>query len=561
MALETPRKRYGLIAGVAIMLSGFATAQVVPPGSIESQPLATDAFSTGVLNQADGALPDTLWRGADPRTIEFLLDNMPTRPAVPALGEVMRRTLLSPGAAPNSARPALGGKKLLALSNAGFVEEAATVASLSTAGPGDPWISRAEAVSDLLSDNVQGACSRSERLVDGRDDPFWVKLRVLCYAAADERDAADLSLGILRDRFGLSDGDDVFLTAAVTGAAPKDPPAATTPLQYAIAKFVGIPLSPGLLKEADGAVLATIAADEQGDPATRVAAAQRAVAMGVMPVARLRAIMGEFEFDVAALRDAAQTASVRAGDPLTDALLYQSAAAMGAPEFIRDKAKRISVALSLGDTFYRAYALSLVYADEIRSLEGVIVAPEEAGRFAAARMAAGDSVGAGSWLQTMIAPGASVGSLPQQQAMSFIELVNLLSVLDPQSAAQIARAADVSLLNGESVGAQSFGDAGDPVIAASVLEAAFDAALEEKVGQAGLAALAASNTGPTPASAVVVSQSLKAAGMADLQRRFQFERSWASRFPTAPDAAAEAPSDEAEEEDGFSPRLKPQADR
>ena len=267
--------------------------------------------------------------------------------------------------------------------------------------------------------------------------------------------------------------------------------------------------------------------------------------------------MKVFEFDVAALGGAANTAREQPDDPLTDALLYHSVKAMSAPEFLRDKAQRIALALSLGDTFYRSYALSILYADEIAALEGSIVAPQEAAQFAEARMAVGDSVGAGSWLAAMIGPAGSIGALPEEQAIVFVESVNLLSLLDPQTAAQIARAGGISLLSGVDASLTATPQQQDPAVAAHILEAAFDAALEEKIGQAGLAALAASSAGYGPGEAVIVGQSLKAAGMADLERRYSFERAWAARFIADTEVEDAGAPEAAEEPQGLKPRVKP----
>ena len=546
------------LAAVAATFVSAGFTQVAPPEVVESAPLARDAFSTGTLTQAGGALPSTLWLNAKPSTLEFLLDNLPARPATPALGEAMRRTLLSPGSAPDGAGEALGGKKLLALAQAGFVDEAAEIASLSTIGRGDPLTGRAEAVRDLLAGDIQSACRRGERLTSGRDNPFWIKLRVVCYAAAGEPDAADLSLGVLRDQFGLTPDEDVFLTAAATGVAPSAPPAASSPLNYAVARSLELPISPDLLSQAGGGVLIAVARDAALDAATRIDAGARAVAMGVMRPAQFSALVESFEFDVAALGGAANTAREQSDDPLTDAILYHSVKAMSAPEFLRDKAQRIALALSLGDTFYRSYTLSILYADEIAALEGSIVAPQEAAQFAEARMAVGDSVGAGSWLAAMIGPGGSIGALPEEQAIVFVESVNLLSLLDPQTAAQIARAGGISLLSGVDASLTATPQQQDPAVAAHILEAAFDAALEEKIGQAGLAALAASSAGYGPGEAVIVGQSLKAAGMADLERRYSFERAWAARFIADTEVEeAGAPDEAAEEPQGLKPRVKP----
>ncbi len=570
----------GVFAGVV----GWASAQIALPEAVETAPLAKDAFSTGTLDRTDGALGPDLWRGADAETLEFLLLHAPARPSTPAIGEALRRTLLSPGTSPEGAAPSLGGKKLLALSRAGFLNEANTVAALSNAGRGDPWTGQALAISDLLKNDIARACQRNAGLTSGRDELFWVKLRVLCYAEAGERDAADLTLNILREQGALSADEELYLTAVATGAKPKSPPAPQSVLQYAISRKLALPLAPDLLSKADGGVLVAIVRDSELDLATRIAAATHAAAMGVVGAAELKSVFDAASFDLAAIGEAATALRERPRDPITDALLYQSVKAMSAPEFLRDKAARVSDALGLADSFPRAYALSLIYADEISSLEGAIVSAVEAERFAVARMAVGDAVGAGQWLLAMLGGANNVSALPEPQALSFINLVNLLTVLDPQTASQVARAAGVSLLNAEPVHTTGSADgAADPETTARILEAAFDAAIDDKAGQAGLAAIAAASiAGAGEANLgdinnVVVNQSFRVAGLADLRRRHQFEKTWGASFapaaaplltPASADAAAAplAPADEDEAiirtaEDGPMPRLKPAVKR
>lgn len=561
MLRRNARVRFAAFAASAIAGAALtaAVAQVALPEAVETAPLATDAFSTGTLERMDGALPPTLWQGSEAQTLEYLLTQIPSRPATPSLGETLRRVLLSPGPGPQGAAASLGGKKLLALARAGFVDEARTVSSLSTAARNDPWTGQAEAVADLLSGDIASACRRNANLSSGRDDLFWVKLRALCYAKAGETDAADLTYGILRDQGALDDSDVAFLTAALTESAPKTPPATRTALHYAIAQDLGLPLSPRLLDDADAGVLVAVARNAAVDTATRIAAAERSIAMGVMAPAELASIFQSAEFDLVEIGNAPVAAIERAADPLTDALLYQSIGEMAAPEFLRDKAQRIAMALSLADSFHRAYALSLLYADEIVALEGAIVAPDEASRFALARMAVGDSVGAGQWLSAMLGVNGGVSALPEAQAMAFIDQVNLLSVLDPQTAAQIARVAGVSLL-GESVVAGTPAGHHDNATTAQIVETAFDAAINGKLGQAGLAALAAS-AGDGPGNeviAVVIDQSLRVAGLSQLQRRYAFENAWASRFANVVEGGSHATgAASAEDPEGLMPRLKP----
>ena len=536
-----------------------AVAQIALPEQVETAQISTDAFSTGTLDRLTGALPPTLWQGSDAQTLEYLLTQLPTRPSSPSLGETMKRVLLSPGPGPQDAASSLGGKKLLALARAGFVEEAQTVASISTASRGDPSTGQAEAVADLLSGDANAACQRNANLSSGRDALFWVRLRAFCYAQAGELDAADLTLGVLRDQGAVDTADESFLMAVVTGAAPKAPIAVENALQYAIARTLDLPLLPSHLSNANAGVLVAIAKDVSLDATIRIAAAEHAISMGVVETSLLAGILQSVEFDVAEISNATVAAQERGGDPLTDALIYQSIAEMAAPEFLRDKAQRISLALGLGDSFHRAYALALVYADEIAALEGTIVSPDEASSFAMARMAVGDSVGAGQWLAAMVGTNGGVTALPEPQAMAFIAQVNLLAVLDPQTAAQVARAAGVSTLGNGGIEALSSGHE-DEATVARIIEAAFDAAINRKQGQAGLVALAAS-TGHARGGeieSVVVDQSLQVAGLSHLQRRYAFEQAWASKFTTQDSIAAnDKDATQTNSEGGLMPRLKP----
>ncbi len=552
--------------------ASFALAQIAAPEAVETAQLATDPFSIGALGAGETPLPETLWIKSDPQTLDFLLDQMPGRPASPSLGRALRRTLLSPGAKPAGADASLGGKKLMALSRAGFIKEARTIASLSTTGKNDLYVAEAEATISLLNGDADGACRKGAGLSAGRDAIFWVKLRALCYARAGELDAFDLTMNLLRERGALVAADETLLLSAATGAPPKSVPPITTALQYAALNASDVEVNPALLAQADGGVLAAIANDGKASPAVRIEAAEQAIALGVAEPAVLKGIFNAIQFEVTEIATALDMAAARPADPLSDALLYQSVEAMNAPEFIRDKAQRISYALGRADSFHRAYSLSHLYADDIASLEGVLVSPEEASSFAMAAMATGDSVGAGRWLSAMIGVNESVAALPEGLGIAFIERVNLLALLDPQTASRIARAAGVSLLDDTVAAGSAVAARENPLVTARILEAAFDAVADGKAGQAGLAALAASSGGGAAGGeveSVIVSEGLSAAGMAELRRRHRFERAWASAFspfgsitagdaaPSGAVAAAAETAASAPDGDGLVPRLKP----
>ena len=569
-----------ITAGVSLLCAGtfgaIAAAQVAAPEAVEIAALPTDAFAIGVLETADGALPPSLWKDSDPQVLDYLLSHAPVRPASPSLGQAMRRTLLSSGAKPVGADASLGGKKLLALTRAGFVSEARDIASLASSGRNDLFVAEADATINLLSGDVDGACRRGAALAGGREALFWVKLRAFCYARAGELDAYDLTMNLLREHGSLSATEEALFAARAPGAQPKVAPPITTALEYAAAKSAGVLLNPGLLEHAEGGVLSAIVMDSGNEPALRIEAAEHALAAGTMNAGTLVSLFDGVDFDVADIGAALDIAAARPNDPLTDALLYQSIAAMDAPEFIRDKAQRISLALDRANSFPRAHALALVYAEKIDELEGVLVSPGEAANFALARMAVGDSIGAGRWLAAMIGANESVAALPEPLAGIFIDRVNLLALVDPQTAAHIARDAGVSILSQSPSYDGTVSAHDDHAVTARILEAAFDAVAGDKAGQAGLAALAASaGSGKTSGEveAVVVSESLNAAGMPELRRRHRFERAWAASFAAAPatelgSASVETPagaamsatpiSAQASDDDGlWTPRVKP----
>ncbi|MGE0409958.1 MAG: hypothetical protein AB7P23_11950 [Amphiplicatus sp.] len=553
------------VGAVCMAALGGAGAQVALPPAVETAPLAKDAFATGMLTRADGALAPTLWRGADAKTLAFLLDRVPASPQGPALGEAMRRVLLSEGESPAGAEPSLGGRKLLALARAGFLDEARTIASLSNAPRNDPYVMRALATADLLAGDMASACQRNAALRAGRAADFWVKLRLLCYAASGERDAADLTLNLLREGGALDAADERLLPALVTGAAPKTPVAPRNALQLAALRQLGLALSPALLAEADGGVAAAAANDTTLDPATRVAAADRAAAMGVLTASELEVFYETMKVDVADLGRAVEISEARPDDPMTDVVLFQSVKQMTAPEFLRDKAARIALALSIADSFERAHAGAVLYSDDIVALEGALVDAREAARFSLARMAVGDGDGAARWLFAAIG-GRGVDALDEDLAMTIIELVELLAVLDPISASAVAEAAKIDLGAQTRANAPGAGAADEGALA-RIVEAAFDAAIEAIPGQAGLAALAMSEAA-APGDAVagaVIGQSLRAAGLNELCRRMEFERAWRARFsPANPGGEALMAIPASGEgarpsEGGLMPRLKPRS--
>ncbi|NWG93626.1 MAG: hypothetical protein HXY21_14140 [Parvularculaceae bacterium] len=512
-----------------------AAAQTAPLAPIEQSALASDALSTGLLSREAGALPADLWRGASREDLAFLLGALPTRPSSPAIGQAMRRVLLSPAESAPDGAIALGGAKLRSLAASGFVDEAREIEGLSSGTQSDPGSVEAMAIADLLAGDQQAACDKGRRVEAARDNSFWMRLRIVCYAAANELDAAELALGILGERGRLSEIDRDLLAPLASGGKPKAPVAPKDALHLAALKAMNMPISAGLLANADGGVVAAVARDPSGDWPTRLAAARLAAGMGVLGGAELK--------------------SLYAAAPTEAAPAFKSIALMVAPEFIRDKAARIAAEIAAAADFEGLYAASLLYADDIRAFEGAVVPAQEARAFALARLAAGDAIGAERWL-TAATPAMREGA-DDADLMRFIDLVGILSVLDSSSGERVAALANVAA-------------AKPPVILppapsatdrnlAQLVGAAIGAAREGARGASALAAIAASDAaarGDAVAYAAMI-ESFAAAGLSDIVRRQHVERAIAAIYPEARAAAAAGAATPASAPDGMVPRLKP----
>lgn len=514
----------GFLLGVAP-----AFAQTAPIAPVEQAALAKDAFATGLLDRESGALPLDLWRGASKESLAFLLGALPSRPTSPAIGSAMRRVLLSPGESPGNAA-ALGGAKLKALVRMGLVEEAREIEALAAGAAGDPASVEAMAIADLLSNDQTAACEKGRRVDSSRDTPFWMRLRVLCYAASNELDAAELALGILGETGRLGDVDRTLFVPLASGGKPKAPVAPVDAVHLAALKTMKMPISAALLDRAEAGVVASLARDASADWPTRLDAARRAASMGAMSAADLKALY--------------------AAAPAAAAPAFAAISAMTGPEFLRDKAGRIAAEIAAARSFENLYAAALLYTDDLRAVEGAIVPVGEAASFALARLAVGDAVGAERWLAG-VAPAMRQGA-SDEEVMRFIDLTGVLGALEPAAGGRVAAAANVSI--GPLRAAAPTPGAGSADLA-RLVGAAIETAANGAVGGSALAALAASS-GAAQGEAVAAEierRSFAAAGLDDVVRRLKVEQAIRALYPENA-AASASPAAAA---DGRTPRLKP----
>ncbi|MEM9706303.1 MAG: hypothetical protein AAF850_09545 [Pseudomonadota bacterium] len=517
--------------------------------------LARDPFATGV--EGAGRLPSTLWRGADAETLAALLDLAPAAPQSAAIGRAISATLNSSGEAPTASPAALGGQKLLALARAGFIDDAKTIASLSSAKVDDASVARGLAIADLLSNDLTAACRRNAGLSDGRDDPFWVKLRVLCYANANEMDAADLTFNILKERGVLSAMEAVALNAAAVGGKPTAPITPSSPILYAALNALDLEINPDDLALVTGGVARAITNDRDAPVPLRLNAASRAALMGVMDADDIKRLFGSISVDASAIDGVTALIAAQPDDLYTDVVLFQAIQRLNTPDSLRDKAALIADAIRIADTLGRLTSAATLYDDDIRALEGALVTADEALQFAFARLLIGDAKGAARWIFAVDPAAASEENTSLTQTL--IGAINLLSLIDPVAANAASEtfsvAIDRRLMIASDGGSQM--SASDEDIA-HIIRAAIDAAASKSQGQASLAAIAVSGVMPVgaPIAQAIIGPSLRNAGLIDLADRLKIEAAIRNGAASWRDTTTvDAP--EKPRRQGFTPRIKP----
>ncbi len=286
---------------------------------------AIDPSAGGLLASGSGGFNSNLWAGSPRSAIVSRLTQLPSAPNSPAMQSLLRRLLLTAATPPEGAAPpeepsllALRVSKLVAN---GWIGEAEALASRS---PRDDSYARQVWAESLLLQGREGdACGDATSLRQSANDPYWLKLRVLCYILQDDTQAATLTLDVMRERSVADDAFFALATALTEGG---------TPQVTALPAPSGIHLA--LLRRANKAPPAAIAgwvpatnllSQASGDANVRLAAAERAAVAGLLPADQLRAIYDAEQFTPDQLDDPEESAA-KLPPPRANALYYQSIA-------------------------------------------------------------------------------------------------------------------------------------------------------------------------------------------------------------------------------------------
>lgn len=283
-------RRLAFAAALALASTAHAQAPLAPV--IEQGSLAElDAWAVGALARGEPALPRSLWAQSDPAGLALLMDRVPAAPGSPAGLRLARQALLSPAAAPPGDALTATRKRYETLARLGAADEIVAMVAGSGEAKRDPAIALYATQADLARGRLRDACRRADTVQPDAPPPFILRLRALCFAAAGEKEGADLALEVARTA-GAGDPWFQSVVAMANGAAPARPPVARFDTSLNAAASTTAKLKPpaqNALVSASMFALAIVARSEDSAPPVRAQAAARALRQQILPADVARA--------------------------------------------------------------------------------------------------------------------------------------------------------------------------------------------------------------------------------------------------------------------------------
>ena len=241
-----------LVRSSLLALCLAASAASVSAQVVSSEPLQqVDPWGVGWLGQADGALPADIWRNTSAAALGPVLSSIDPADASPAARQGLRRLMMSAARSPTDGAELIPDR-LRILEGLGETQRAD---DLRSRFPTTEWGAGGEqraAAFALLDGRARSQCARIADMPAG--DEAWMPARALCYAIAEDYDAAAL----LGEQAAGTDPDGAaWLLSAIeykrepAGRAPSA--RYGTPFQTAVTLTTGLP--------ADMDALANVPAD------------------------------------------------------------------------------------------------------------------------------------------------------------------------------------------------------------------------------------------------------------------------------------------------------------
>ncbi|MGE0667065.1 MAG: hypothetical protein AB7O49_10960 [Sphingomonadales bacterium] len=316
-----------------------ASGDDAPSQGIYQQGLDTlDPSSPGILNEANGGFPGSMWQGSDRRALVALLPRMPIGQGSPAMRSLAERLLLSEARVPQGASKDVYDvfrARIDRLVAAGYGVEVADLFSRVPDKIADARLAHARVDALLLTGDTAAACDEALSANQRSEEASWLEAVAYCKLVGGDPAGAGFTADLLRET-GAGDGDFFALLSWLSQPeeARGDRPALAndvplTPLRLVMLKEAGAELMPQVLDQAGPMVLVSVANDADLPAEIRLEAAERAARAGAISARDLASAYAGATFDETVMADPlASAASLQGGR--ANALLYQ--AAMQAPD-------------------------------------------------------------------------------------------------------------------------------------------------------------------------------------------------------------------------------------
>ncbi|HXJ00901.1 MAG TPA: hypothetical protein VNH44_06745, partial [Micropepsaceae bacterium] len=303
-------------APVRIPLRG-AAVQVGDLGTLEG-PVA------GTLDNANGGLGSAAWQASDRDTIVTMLQAVPAATPSAAQRLLMRKVLLTAAVPPpGRATVSFNQLRLTKLLEGGYVDDAADLA-LRIQAPMNFDILRTQTDALLYAGREKEVCSdlTAHRLESA--ESFWVELRAFCYAVAGDTGPLDLTRAVIGEQ-GIADPAFLTLLDGMTSGKPVVPTIIRYPdsIHVVMTARLKLPMTADMAMALGMPASLLTAASATTPRPLRVAAAEKAFRVGVLPVSVMNDILDSASFSPQDLNGAPALAR---GEPLMDALARLRAA-------------------------------------------------------------------------------------------------------------------------------------------------------------------------------------------------------------------------------------------
>jgi hypothetical protein len=302
-----------------------------PPASndaIQTETLApVDSSWTGTLGAADRGFPRDMW-STTPRS--FVATALPLlQPTTsPELQTLTRRLLFSDAISPRgedaAGEPSLVDRRIDRVLAFGYSDGAALVAALPQNKVSEAF-DRDRVELSVIAGDLGGACAAVNERTRPDATREWSEALIGCQALTGAYDQASLGLSAMREQ--KADRDPVFetLVNAILGHRGKldkfpDP----SPFRMALLAAAKLPLPAEALANAGPGSLAVLATSDKAPIAARLAAGEKAEALGALPPAGLGLLYGAAESKPEELGAFLKSGKLP-DDPRSRAILYNLA--------------------------------------------------------------------------------------------------------------------------------------------------------------------------------------------------------------------------------------------